>query len=315
MELALESPLASFEDQQYDGVSALFANESDHMPCLLSFESSDVRFFIRSNAVSQILHAQLSYGLDPFIVYLSVNYIDRFLSKQKILEKKPWIARILVVASLSLAAKMRNCNLSVSLSDLKREKYFEFDAHSIRRMEAIVLGALEWRMRSITPFSFLHYFISLFEIDDSSLIVALKQRASCFIINLQYELKFLQYKPSTIAASALLCATQDLIPLKFTSFKDEISSCEYVNQERWLDCLRAMQEMLMNGYESNLHASPSCTLTPVSVLDLQRTRRSESEYDTTCNSVILDTHSTNKRRRLNGLSGNRTFKISQTQQC
>lgn len=56
MELALESPLASFEDQQYDGVSALFANESDHMPCLLSFESSDVRYFIRSNAVSQILH-------------------------------------------------------------------------------------------------------------------------------------------------------------------------------------------------------------------------------------------------------------------
>lgn len=56
MELALENPLASFEDQQYDDVSALFANESDHMPCLLSFKSSDLRFFIRRHAVSQIFN-------------------------------------------------------------------------------------------------------------------------------------------------------------------------------------------------------------------------------------------------------------------
>ncbi|XP_022845254.1 putative cyclin-D6-1 [Olea europaea var. sylvestris] len=154
MELALENPLASFEDQQYDDVSALFANESDHMPCLLSFKSSDLRFSIRSHA------AQLCYGLDPFVVYLSVNYIDRFLSKQEILEKKPWIARILVVATLSLASKMSNCNIANSISDL---------------------------------------------------------------------------------------------------------------QERWLDCLRAMKEMLANGNESNLHASASCTLTPVSIIDFQRT--------------------------------------------
>ncbi|KAL2473289.1 putative cyclin-D6-1 [Forsythia ovata] len=314
MELALENPLASFEDHQYDSVSALFANESDHMPCLISFKSSDLRFFIRRHAVSQIFHAQLSYGLDPFIVYLSVNYIDRFLSKQEILEKKPWIARILVVASLSLAAKMRNCDLSISLSDLQREKGFEFDAHSIQRMEAIILAALGWRMRSITPFSFLHYFISLFEINCSSLIVALKQRASYIILNSQHELKLLEYKPSTIAASALLCATQDLIPLQFSSFKDEISSCEYVNQEGWLDCLRAMQEMLANGYESYLHASPSCTLTPISVLDLQRSR-SEGENTTTCNPVIPERDSNNKRRRLNNLSDNRTFKIFQTQHC
>ncbi|CAI9772863.1 unnamed protein product [Fraxinus pennsylvanica] len=272
MDPALENPLASFEDQQYDSVSALFANESDHMPCPLSFKSSDLRCFIRRHAVSQIFNAQLCYGLDPFVVYLSVNYIDRFLSKQEILEKKPWIARILVVATLSLAAKMSNCNIANSLSDLQRENGFEFDAHSTQRMEAVILAALGWRMRSITPFSFLNYFLSLFEIDDSSLIVALKQRASNIILDSQRDLKFLEYKPSTIAASALLCATRDLNPLKFSSFKDEISSCQYINQERWLDCLRAMEEMLANGYESTLHASPSCPLTPISVLDLQHTR-------------------------------------------
>lgn len=130
MELDLQNPLTSYEDLQYDGVPYLFANESDHMPCLLSFESSDLRFPIRRSAFSLISHvnstfkkqklkkqkvflcsflhffsffllsselpliscfyvsflqAKFSYNLDPFLVYLSVNYVDRFLSKQEIL--------------------------------------------------------------------------------------------------------------------------------------------------------------------------------------------------------------------------------------
>lgn len=32
-----------------------------------------------------ILQVKFSYNLDPFLVYLSVNYVDRFLSKQEIL--------------------------------------------------------------------------------------------------------------------------------------------------------------------------------------------------------------------------------------
>lgn len=139
-----------------------------------------------------------------------------------------------------------------------------FDTQSVQRMEKIILALLQWRMRSITPFSFLQYFLSLVNIQDSSLSQSLKTRASDIIFNVQHgnsiyaplsyvirlmyqikfvvqlpwshaDLKLLEYKPSIIAASSLLSAIQDLDPLTFPSSKTTISSCEFVNRVR--DCL------------------------------------------------------------------------------
>ncbi|PHT48067.1 putative gamma-aminobutyrate transaminase 3, mitochondrial [Capsicum baccatum] len=62
------------------------------------------------------LKAQSSYKFDGYIAYLAGNYIDRFLSEQAVPENKPWIVRILVIASLSLAAKMRNVDFTVRYS-------------------------------------------------------------------------------------------------------------------------------------------------------------------------------------------------------
>ncbi|KAK6149835.1 hypothetical protein DH2020_017360 [Rehmannia glutinosa] len=308
MELDLQNPLTCYnEDLQYDVVTSLFSNESDHMPCLLSFESSDLRLSIRRRALSLISHAKLSYDLDPFLVYLSVNYVDRFLSKQEILEKRPWIAHILVLAGLSLAAKMTNSDLSISLSHLQREEGFEFDTQSVHRMETILLAALQWRMRSITPFSFLQYFLSLFKIEDSSLAQCLKHRASDIIFSVQHELKLLEYKPSIIAASALLCSIQDLAPLTFSFSKAAISSCDYVNKDTLLECLGVLQEITREGY----YATASGTVTPVSVLDRQRTSSRSEEGDSRSGFPDGDI----KRRRLNGFRDNRTFRTSQTQPC
>lgn len=268
MELDLQNPLTF---QQYDGVLSLFANESEHMPCLISFQSSESRFTIRRRALALISHAKFSYDLDPLLVYLAVNYIDRFISKHEILEIRPWVSHILVVTCLSLASKMRNSDLSAVLADLSREEGFEFDSRSVQRMETIVLATLQWRMRSITPFSFLGYFIFLFQIEDSSLTQALIHRASDIIFNVQHGLKILEHNPSTTAASALLCAIQDLMPQRVSSSLSAISSCEYLDKDRLLECLGLMQETATAGCEPSPRATVSCTLTPTSVLDRQCT--------------------------------------------
>lgn len=46
------------------------------------------------------------------------------------------------------------------------------------------------------------------------------------------EMKVLEYKPSIIAASALLCASQVLFPMEFPCFRAAIASSEYVNKVR-----------------------------------------------------------------------------------
>ena len=52
-------------------------------------------------------------------------------------------------------------------------------------MEIHILDTLSWRMRSITPFSFLNFFVSFFELKEPTLTQTLKDRASEIIFDAQ----------------------------------------------------------------------------------------------------------------------------------
>jgi len=60
-----------------------------------------------------------------------------------------------------------------------------FETQTIQRMEALILGALQWRMRSITPFSFVAFFIALVGLKDLPMGQVLKNRASEIIFKSQ----------------------------------------------------------------------------------------------------------------------------------
>ncbi|XP_057488421.1 putative cyclin-D6-1 isoform X2 [Actinidia eriantha] len=263
MEFELENPLTSFEEHQFDTIPALFANESDHMPSHYfshGLKSNDFRISVRREAISLIFKN----------------------------EGSSWITRLLAISCLSLAAKMKNTGLSIS--DLQRDEGFVCDSKSIRRMELLILTTLNWKMRSITPFSFFYFFISLFDLEDPPLIQSLRDRASEILFRSHYEIKILEYKPSIIAASALLCASQELFPLQFPCFRAAIASCEYVNKEKLLNCSILMEEMGMDRYKSTFDSVCNST-TPTSVLD-----RFCAQTTPSCGS-------------------DRTVKISQYQQC
>ncbi|XP_055827072.1 putative cyclin-D6-1 [Solanum dulcamara] len=310
MKFDLKNPLTGFDgDDDNDAVSALFAAESDHTP---SFKSTDVHSSIRHHSFTLISQAKFSYDIDRFTAYLAVNYIDRFLSKQVVLENKPWIVRILVIASLSLAAKMRNINnLSIShiinplsnnssmnQSEHRDDEGLIFDLQSVHRMENLILTTLNWRLRSITPFAFLQYFNSLFELsNDDSLSQSLEDRASDIIFSSRYEIKLLEYKPSILAASAFLCAAHELIPLQVSFFLDAINSkCGHIYKEELLNCWSVMGEIFVD------EVSFSSLMTPNSVPDQERTSENADRNN-------------NKKRRLNDFCNNQTFHISEVQHC
>ncbi|PRQ28696.1 putative cyclin [Rosa chinensis] len=322
--------LFDLEEHNPDSIPDLFASETDHMPSqnfLTSSIHSDFYCSFRLEAISLFLQAQYSSNLDPFIPYLAIDYMDRFISKQNIPQGKPWVSRLVEVACLSLAAKMKNT--SFSFSDFqRREEGFMFEAQTINKMELVILDTLNWRMRSITPFSFLHFFVSLVDINERPLTQALKSRASDVIFNAHNEIKFVEFKPSVIAASAVLFASHELLPLQFPSLKVSISSCQYVNKESLLKCLNLMQEMIVNeGYDSVLDTLSCTTRTPMSVLDHRYFSSSESEVnstgattttaaaaayaDSSTSSVMVAEKRDSKRRRLNGFctSENR-FQVS-----
>lgn len=82
-----------------------------------------------------------------------------FLESSNVVQsEKLWAIRLLSVACLSLAAKMEEVKVPM-LSEFPLQDY-NFGSKVIQRMELLVLSTLEWRMSSISPFDFLHFFIT-----------------------------------------------------------------------------------------------------------------------------------------------------------
>ncbi|OMO90994.1 hypothetical protein CCACVL1_07239 [Corchorus capsularis] len=194
MELDLENPLTNFNDFCPVAAAAttfpsLFLVESDHMPSpnyVDTVKARDLDVSFRRQAICSI--SQLSCKFDPFLSYLAVNYLDRFLSSQGMPQPKTWVFKLVALSCVSLAAKMMKTEFS--LADFQGDEVFIFDAQTIERMKYLILGALKWRMRSITPFSFISFFIPFFKLKDPPLRQALKDRAVEIIFKAQMEKLF-----------------------------------------------------------------------------------------------------------------------------
>lgn len=268
MEFDLENPL---ENLHSDAVSYLFLIESDHTPSQNhshTLKARDLDISVRRELISLI--SQLSCALDPVLSYLAINYLDRFLANQGILEPKPWVLRLIAVSCISLAVKMMRIeNTATDVQTLLNQSDggIIFETQTIGRMEALILGALQWRMRSITPFSFVAFFIAMMGLKDSPMEQVLKNRASEIIFKSQREIRFWEFKPSVIAASALLCASHELFPFQYPSFLKAISDSSYVNKESVEQCYKVIQDIAIEEeYESALNGV-SRSDTPVNVLD------------------------------------------------
>ncbi|KAE8728560.1 D6-type cyclin isoform 5 [Hibiscus syriacus] len=113
----LQDPLTRIEEQQSGSISVLFSSESDYMPSRNYFQclkTSDLHASFRREAISLILKAQYYCNLDLYTQYLAINYMDRFISWQEIPLSNPRVLRLLVIACISLAGKMKEIHLSFS---------------------------------------------------------------------------------------------------------------------------------------------------------------------------------------------------------
>lgn len=261
MDFDLEKPLSSFKEHQHCTISELFASETDHMPSPNCLNST------HCEAISLILQVQHSCNLDPFVAYLAINYLHRFMSKQEFRQGKPWLIRLISISCLSLASKMKNTHLP--FSKLQREGC-NFNGETTQKMELVILGALNWRMRSITPFPFLNFFISLAQIKDQSL----KDRAAEIIFNVHNDIKFLEYKPSTVAAASLIYASYELFPQQYSILRATVTTSEHIDKDTLAKCIDMMHYMWRNEVKGSMKdTSFLSTETPVSVLDRSTKRQ------------------------------------------
>ncbi|XP_021293043.1 cyclin-D1-1 [Herrania umbratica] len=134
-----------------------------------------------------------------------------------------------------------------SLLDLQVEgaKYI-FEPKTIRRMELLVLTVLDWRLRSVTPFSFIAFFAC--KLDRTGTFIGfLISRATDIILSNIKEASFLEYWPSSIAAAAILCAANEIPNLSLVNPEHAESWCDGLSKEKILSCYRLMQELVLDN--------------------------------------------------------------------
>ncbi|KAE8715737.1 stress-induced hydrophobic peptide [Hibiscus syriacus] len=135
-------------------------------------------------------------------------------------EEQMWAVRLLSIACLSLAAKMEECEVPI-LSEFDTKDY-QFQSKVIQRMELLVLSSLEWKMNPITPFSYLHYFVRKFHAESNP--KGLISKALELIISITKEINLVDYRPSIVAAAAVLAASNSELTRKALEVKIDFIS-------------------------------------------------------------------------------------------
>ncbi|KAF2294362.1 hypothetical protein GH714_009682 [Hevea brasiliensis] len=271
----LQSPSFSGYSPPYDEniVNRLIDSEPHFMPLsdyLHRCRDCSIDTTARQDSINWILKVHAYYQFRPITVLLSVNYFDRFLSSHS-LPANGWPFQLLSVACLSLAAKMEEVHVPPLLDLEILEPGFIFEPKTIQRMELYVMASLDWRLRSVTAFDYLHYFISKLPCSSTKLdsFSRVFMASSDLILSTIRVIDFLGFTPSTIAAAAVLCAVGESFETPTT---DVQLFHERISKETVRSCHQLMLEYLIDTCPSARPKYPSVVPptappSPVGVLD------------------------------------------------
>ncbi|KAI5077210.1 hypothetical protein GOP47_0007034 [Adiantum capillus-veneris] len=213
---------------------------------------------MRALAIRWMVKAHSLFNFSPVSVALAVNYMDRYLDKSLAPAWKPWMMELLSVTCLSLAAKIEEVEVP-ALLDLQACEGLDhtFEAKTVQRMEMNVLGALNWRLNSITAFSFVEKAINGFHLRPH-LKKALMTRTSELLLSAFQERELLEFEPSLLGVSSMCFALEEILPVqaeqlklstfKYIPLKAEKVRCCYVQMESLIvDPICATMTMTESG--------------------------------------------------------------------
>ncbi|XBH67758.1 hypothetical protein VPH35_096084 [Triticum aestivum] len=279
--------------EQLVSKEASFCSSSDSGDADCSSAASEDWFLqARLAAVKWILETRGCFGFGHRTAYLAIAYFDRFFLRRRVdRAAMPWAARLLSVACVSVAAKMEEY-CAPALSELDAGGGYEFCSASVRRMELLVLSTLGWRMAAVTPFDYLPCFSSRLDRHDGRgggghdpARVALKSIGFIFATaeghlrpthllkrNLAIFLAFclidlccvhaagsvLDYRPSTVAAAAILAASYGALLTKeaLESKMDNLSPSCPIEKEHVHACYSMMVGDLRNRKSNGKRSLP-----------------------------------------------------------
>ena len=191
---------------------------------------------VRYRLVEGIVRSGIMNDFSVVTASLAVRYMDYFLttSGYQIGNDSFWLYQLLSAACLFIACKFEEPanNLRNSVGTrLQLSNDISFDLASLKKMEAIVLRELKWRVSRVTPLCFVPIFFRLVDCNglvwpqrdgfDIDMRIAILREAELLTTTVLYDASALCYFESSVIAKAILC-------ILLAKFCDDIGSDEIV---------------------------------------------------------------------------------------
>lgn len=201
-------------------------------------KQEDITYGMRSILVDWLVDVNGEYNMQPETLYLSVNYIDQFMSIMGVARNK---LQLLGTSSCMIAAKFEE----IYPPDLDEFVYITDNTYTLPqviRMEKVILKVLQFGLSGPTPYWFLQRFCYLHNVDERCHHLAMYL---CELTLLESD-PFLVFLPSIIAGSALCLACHTL---EIQPWSSEMMDFTGYSMSDFRDCM----EHLLRTYQRAAH--------------------------------------------------------------
>ncbi|KAB1201768.1 G2/mitotic-specific cyclin-1 [Morella rubra] len=192
-------------------------------------QQSDINERMRSILIDWLIEVHDKFELMNETLFLTVNIIDRFLSKQTVVRKK---LQLVGLVALLLACKYEEVSVPI-VGDLILISDKAYTRKEVLDMESLMLNTLQFNMSVPTPYVFMRRFLKAAQSEKKL------EQVSFFLIELSLvECEMLKFPPSLLAAAAVYAALSTLYGVQQWS-----KTCEWhtsYSEDQLLECSRQM---------------------------------------------------------------------------
>ncbi|KAH7461851.1 cyclin-like protein [Fusarium oxysporum f. sp. albedinis] len=192
------SPQAECEPLENLGFRLQYLEEQGQ-PNISVIDSQVHLWSMRPELIQLLIDAHASFNLLPRTLFLAVNILDQYCSKQTVYEQYYKLAGL---SALLISSKLVDPpDHTLHMQDLLKFCQCDYDRSMLIKMERHILKVLEWSMRCATVYDFVQLMTAMEGHDE-----AVQHMATYLgVLSLSYR-TFVEAKPSVMARSCLTVA-------------------------------------------------------------------------------------------------------------
>lgn len=203
----------------------------------------DITENMRTILIDWLVDVHLKYNFLPETLFLTVNLMDRFLSKVAISRK---LFQLVGITSLFIACKYEEI-YTPDVKDFSQITEQSFSVKQILDMEGEILSVLQFDLTYSSPHRFLERYAYLCNLDEKSMNIA-KYLLEISLLHF----KMVKYAPSLVACSAIYLTFKTTNVL--FNWPPEILNGSNYKMEDITECSKDLLNIWMNMGRLNLNA-------------------------------------------------------------